>query len=49
MRLLFDQNLAPRLVTDLGHLFPGSAHVRDLSMAGAADETVWKYASSTGW
>ena len=44
MRLLFDQNLAARLVADLRDLFPGSVHVRDLDMASAADETVWNHA-----
>lgn len=48
MRLLFDQNLAARLVADLVDLFPGSVHVRDLGMASAADDAVWNYALKRG-
>lgn len=46
MRLLFDNNLAPRLVSDLAGVFPGSAHVRDLGMADADDEALWRVARS---
>jgi predicted nuclease of predicted toxin-antitoxin system len=44
VRLLFDQNLAPRLVVQLADIFPGSGHVRDVGLARAADDAVWKYA-----
>jgi predicted nuclease of predicted toxin-antitoxin system len=44
VRLLFDQNLAPRLVAQLADVFPGSVHVRDLGMARAVDDAVWRYA-----
>ena len=47
MKLLFDQNLPPRLVDTLGDLFPGSEHVRSLgwrelrmNRSGASRETV---------
>lgn len=44
MKLLFDQNLAPRLVTALARVFPGSLHVRDLGLQAASDTDVWNAA-----
>lgn len=44
MKLLIDQNLAPRLVDALDHLFPGSQHVRTVGLSRADDLTVWEYA-----
>jgi len=37
LKLLFDQNLAPRLAGALSDLFPDSTHVRELGMAEAQD------------
>ena len=45
MKLLFDQNLSPSLVSALRDLCPGSVHVRDVGLQDASDETVWKYAA----
>jgi predicted nuclease of predicted toxin-antitoxin system len=44
MKLLFDENLSPRLPRLLAALFPGSAHVRDCGLKGFPDEDVWQYA-----
>ena len=44
MRLLFDQNLAPRLVRLLADLYSDSLHVRDVGLASADDVVVWDYA-----
>ena len=44
MKLLFDENLSPRLVRLLGDLFPNSVHVRDVGLNAADDPVVWKYA-----
>jgi predicted nuclease of predicted toxin-antitoxin system len=44
-RLLFDQNLAPRLARDLADLFPDSAHVRDLNLQTANDHDIWAQAA----
>ena len=44
MRLLFDQNLSPRLREALRDLFPDSLHVRDIGFESADDESVWEYA-----
>ena len=48
MKLLFDQNLSPRLVRLLTDLFPGSIHVRDVGMERANDQVVWNYAAKQG-
>lgn len=48
MKLLFDQNLAPRLAHDLSDLFPDSLHVRDVGLAAATDAEVWAYAAANG-
>ena len=44
MRLLFDQNLSPRLKDRLQDLYPDSKHVRDAGLGSAADFAVWAYA-----
>lgn len=44
MRLLFDQNLASRLVRSLADLYPDSVHVRDVGLASSDDAAVWEYA-----
>jgi predicted nuclease of predicted toxin-antitoxin system len=44
MKLLFDENLSPKLVQLLEDLFPESVHVRDVGLKAADDLTVWKYA-----
>ncbi len=48
MRLLFDQNLSPRLVALLADGFPDSRHVRDVGLANADDLEVWLYAKRNG-
>jgi predicted nuclease of predicted toxin-antitoxin system len=49
LKLLFDQNLAPRLVARLADLFPGSEHVRDVGLVAADDRAVWEYAKAGGF
>jgi predicted nuclease of predicted toxin-antitoxin system len=44
MKLLFDQNLSPRLVHLLSDLFPGSSHVSFLGLDTADDEAIWAFA-----
>ena len=44
MKLLFDENLSPRLVQALGLEYPGSAHVRTLGLQGATDDAIWELA-----
>jgi predicted nuclease of predicted toxin-antitoxin system len=49
LKLLFDQNLAPRLAVTLSDLFPDSAHVRALGMAEADDLGIWVHAKESGF
>jgi predicted nuclease of predicted toxin-antitoxin system len=44
LKLLFDQNLSPKLVNRLADIFPGSSHVMSLGLDCARDEAVWDYA-----
>lgn len=44
MKLLFDHNLSQRLVEALADLYPGSAHVLQLSLASADDSEIWEFA-----
>lgn len=44
MKLLFDENLSPRLPALLSGEFPGSSHVRHVGLLGADDGAVWTYA-----
>ena len=48
MKLLFDQNLSPRLAADLADVFPGSLHVQAAGLGQADDLAVWSYAKSNG-
>jgi predicted nuclease of predicted toxin-antitoxin system len=48
MKLQFDQNLSPKLVTRLTDLFPGSLHVQDVGLESAGDVEVWEHARSEG-
>ena len=49
MKLLFDENLSYRLVGALSDIYPGSAHVRDAGLLGAADRLIWPYAGERGF
>ena len=44
MKLLFDENLSPKLPQRLADLFPNSLHVRDIGMQSTIDPIVWDYA-----
>ena len=49
MKLLFDENLSPKLPRLLATLFPDSAHVRECGLLGLSDEEVWEYARANGF
>jgi predicted nuclease of predicted toxin-antitoxin system len=49
VRLLFDENVSPRLATELQDEYPGSAHVRDVGLGGAADAKIWNHAREEGF
>lgn len=44
MKLLFDQNLSPRLPRELADIYPASLHVRDRGMRDAEDAVIWAFA-----
>ena len=44
MKLLFDQNLSPRLPNQLEDIFPGSVHVREVGLIKVTDTLIWEYA-----
>lgn len=49
MKLLFDENLSPRLVALVADRYPASLHVRDAGLRGAADRRIWEYARAGGF
>lgn len=49
MKILFDQNLSPRLAVELADVFPGSAHVRDRGFREAEDWEIWNFSASEGF
>lgn len=44
MKLIVDQNLSPRLVSQLNDIFPESTHVSFVSLDKASDSELWSYA-----
>jgi predicted nuclease of predicted toxin-antitoxin system len=49
VKLLFDENISPRLVGGLATIYPGSAHVHDCGLGSADDLAVWQYAKDNGF
>jgi len=49
MKLLFDQNLSPKLVDRLADLFPDSSHVQAVGLDRASDDQVWEHARRNGF
>ena len=49
MKLLFDQNLSPRLVALLADLFADSLHVRQAGLERADDDAIWRFARDRGY
>lgn len=49
MKLLFDQNLSPRLCHRLRDIWTDAVHVRELGLAAADDADVWAYAQAHGF
>jgi predicted nuclease of predicted toxin-antitoxin system len=44
VKLLFDQNMSPRLVRRLADIYPDSEHVYMIGLDAAPDLTIWEYA-----
>lgn len=49
MKLLFDQNLSPRLVGRIADIFPDSNHVEALGMGSAPDTDIWNLAAKNSY
>ncbi|EIP97709.1 hypothetical protein OpiT1DRAFT_02156 [Opitutaceae bacterium TAV1] len=49
MKLLFDENLSPKLTAAFASAFPGSMHVRDCGLKGQTDSAIWSYAAAHGF
>lgn len=49
MKLLYDENLSPKMVIALADVFPESAHVDRLGLGGESDDDVWLYAKENGF
>jgi predicted nuclease of predicted toxin-antitoxin system len=49
VKLLFDENLSPKLVANLGDVFPDSAHVHHVGLGTVPDREVWDYARVHGY
>ena len=49
MKLLFDQNLSPRLTRLVGDLCQGSMHVREVGLRDTEDRAIWEYAKQNGF
>ena len=48
MKLLFDENLSPKLVAQLAIEFPDSVHVSRVGLDQADDTTVWAFGGANG-
>ena len=49
LKLLFDENLSPRLAAALQSDYPGSTHVHLVGLGSALDDHVWNYARDGGF
>jgi predicted nuclease of predicted toxin-antitoxin system len=49
MKLLFDQNLSPRLPRLLADIYAESVHVREVDLRDADDFAIWHYAKANGY
>lgn len=44
MKILVDQNIAPKLIDNIADLFPDSTHVNEIVLNKSTDQEIWKYA-----
>jgi predicted nuclease of predicted toxin-antitoxin system len=49
MKLLFDENLSPKMVMALADVFPDSVHVDRVGLGGGSDDDVWRYAKDNDY
>jgi predicted nuclease of predicted toxin-antitoxin system len=49
MKLLFDQNLSPKLAVIFSSQFQGSIHIQSLNLGNSEDISVWNYAKENNY
>jgi predicted nuclease of predicted toxin-antitoxin system len=49
VKLLFDENLPPRLAEALADVYPGSMHVHQCALGSADDSAIWQHAREHGF
>jgi predicted nuclease of predicted toxin-antitoxin system len=49
VKLLFDENVSPRLTELVREQYPDSEHVRQAGLVGASDARIWKFARENGY
>ena len=49
MKLLFDQNISFRILSNLDEAFSGSIQVREIRLEDATDKNIWEYARAHGF
>lgn len=49
MKLLFDNNLSPKLIQRLGDIFPESTHVMTEHLDESTDQDIWSFAKENGF
>jgi predicted nuclease of predicted toxin-antitoxin system len=49
VKILFDENLSPKLVRLLADLYPGSESVLEIGLAATPDSTILDYAQASGF
>ncbi len=48
MKLLFDENLSPRLADLVRDAYPDCVHAHNVGLQGATDQAIWEYARDHG-
>ncbi len=49
MKLLFDENLSPKLIALLVDVFPDCAHVDRIGLGSESDNDIWSYAQQNDY
>ena len=49
LKLLFDQNLSPRLVSRLSDVFAAAEHVQSVGLGSQPDSAIWDFAAKNGY
>lgn len=49
MRLLFDQNISPRILKSLPDKFIGSTHVKNENLINSTDYQIWEFAKRNNY